>query len=132
VNKVVAHFQNGSVVKGLTVDFVAVKDRFHLLVEGAPVGTAPREIVMSDLKGLFFVRDLDGDLGHAKSNIFELSDMRPGRKIRVVFKDGEVMNGITQAYTPGRPGFFIVPADQRSNTERAYIVTSATREVSFL
>jgi hypothetical protein len=128
VNKVVAHFQNGTVAKGLTVDFTPVKDRFHLVVEGAPA----REILLADLKGLFFVRDLDGDLGHAKSNLFQPGDLSPGRRIRVEFKDGETLLGVTQAYTPGRSGFFVVPADRKSNTERAYIITSATREVAFL
>ncbi len=128
MNKVVAHFQNGAVVKGLTMDFTPSKDRFHLIEEGAGL----REVLVPDLKGLFFVRDLDGDLGHAKSNIFEPSDLTPGRKIRITFKDGEIMNGITQGYQPGRPGFFVVPADRKSNTERAFIVTASTAEVAFL
>jgi len=128
MNKVVAHFLNGSVAKGLTVDFTPVKDRFHLVTEGAP----PREILLADLKGLFFVRDLEGDLGHAKSNLFQAGDLTPGRRIRVDFKDGETLLGVTQAYTPGRSGFFVIPADRQSNTERAYIVTAATREVAFL
>ncbi len=128
MNKVVAHFLDGSLAKGLTVDFVATKDRFHLVVDGAP----PREILLSELKGLFFVKDLEGDLGHAKSNLFHPGDMSPGRRIRVDFRDGETMLGTTQAYTPGRAGFFVVPADKKSNTERAYILSSATRAVTFL
>ncbi|WP_306599119.1 hypothetical protein [Geothrix sp. 21YS21S-2] len=128
MNKVVAHFQDGTVAKGLTVDFVATKDRFHLVTEGAP----PREILLSDLKGLFFVKDLDGDLGHAKSNIFHPGDVSPGRRIRVDFRDGETLLGTTQAYTPGRFGFFVVPADKKSNTERAYVISSATSSVTFL
>jgi len=128
MNKVVAHFQNGTVAKGLTVDFVPTKDRFHLVVDGAPA----REILLSELKGLFFVRDLEGDLGHAKSNIFHPGDVSPGRRIRVDFKDGETLLGTTQAYTPGRSGFFVVPADKKSNTERAYIISSATSGVTFL
>jgi len=128
MNKVVAHFQDGTVAKGLTVDFVPTKDRFHLVVEGAPA----REILLADLKGLFFVKDLDGDLGHAKSNLFHPGDMSPGRRIQVIFKDGETLLGTTQAYTPGRSGFFVVPADKKSNTERAYILSAATQAVTFL
>ncbi|BDU74287.1 DUF6982 domain-containing protein [Mesoterricola silvestris] len=128
MNKVVAHFLNGTVAKGLTVDFLPNKDRFHLVVEGAPA----LEVLISELKGLFFVKDLEGDLGHAKSNIFHPGDMSPGRRIRVEFKDGETLMGTTQAYTPGRTGFFVVPADKKSNTERAFIITSATSSISLL
>jgi hypothetical protein len=50
----------------------------------------------------------------------------------VVFKDSEVILGTTQGYQPGRPGFFIFPADPRSNNERVYVVSSATQEISFV
>jgi Family of unknown function (DUF6982) len=55
-----------------------------------------------------------------------------GRRIRVVFSDGEEITGTTQAYQPGRVGFFIVPADVHSNTERCFVVAAATREVVLL
>jgi hypothetical protein len=55
-----------------------------------------------------------------------------GRKIKIVFKDGELMVGTTNGYQPGRPGFFIVPADPNSNIERCYILSAATQEVSFI
>jgi hypothetical protein len=129
MNKVVAHFRNGALLKGYTNDFIPTKDRFHIM---DALGDQPREVNLHDLKGLYFVKDLEGDLGHAKSNLFSSQDLTPGRRLRVEFKDGEVMNGITQGYTPDRLGFFIVPADRSSNTERAFIITSATERVSFL
>ena len=52
--------------------------------------------------------------------------------MQVTFKDGEVLVGTTQGYQPGRPGFFLLPADPRSNNERCYIVTSATQTVTFV
>ena len=55
-----------------------------------------------------------------------------GKKMRVVFQDGEVLLGTTQGYQPGRPGFFLVPADPRSNNERCFVISSATREVTLL
>ena len=53
----------------------------------------------------------------------------PGRKLRVVFRDGEQLLGTTQGYAPGRPGFFLVPADPESNIVRCYVVTAATERV---
>lgn len=128
MNRVVAHFLDGRVVKGETMDFTPAKDRFHLVEEGR----GQREVALSELKGLYFVRELDGDLGHAKSNIFDKADLTPGRRIQVRFKDGEVMNGTTQGYQAGRTGFFVVPADRKSNTLRAYILTAATEAIAFL
>jgi hypothetical protein len=132
MNKVVAHFQSGKVLKGLTMDFIPTKERFHLIEEGAPADAPPREIALSELKGLFFVRDLEGDLGHAKSKLFDPTDMTPGRKIRVEFKDGEILTGITQGYSPDRLGFFVVPSDKKGNTERAFVIMKATNRITFV
>jgi hypothetical protein len=87
---------------------------------------------VAGLKGVFFVKDLEGDLGHAKSNIFDPSDSSPGRKIRVLFKDGEVLMGYTSDYLSSRPGFFVLPADPRSNADRCYIVIEATERISLI
>jgi hypothetical protein len=132
VNKVVVRFTDGRVVKGMTADFVLTKDVFHVNVSTDPVGAKPVEISQSDLKALFFVKDLSGDPKHVESNEFDPKQPPAGRRIQVVFKDGEVLVGTTTGYQPGRPGFFLVPADSGSNIERCYIVTAATREVNFL
>ena len=55
-----------------------------------------------------------------------------GRKIRVVFSDGEILIGTTQGYTPGRAGFFVVPADAATNEERCFVIAAATREVNLV
>jgi hypothetical protein len=128
---VVARYRNGQVIKGLTRDFAAYADRFHLFERGA-ANPAPREILVAELKGVYFVRDLDGDLGHAKSNIFDPSDTTPGRRIRVQFRDGEVMTGYTPDYLSTRPGFFVLPADLRGNADRCYIVAAATEKISLI
>ena len=132
LNKVVARFVEGPVVKGMTADFFPNKDVFHLSVAGVAEDTEPIEIRMQDLKALFFVKDLAGDPEHVEANEFDPARPPAGRRIRVVFKDGEVLVGTTSGYQPGRPGFFIVPADDTSNIERCYVVTAATREVGFL
>jgi hypothetical protein len=132
VNRVVVRFADGRIVKGMTADFVPTKDLFHLKVVTDSAEVKPVEISKSDLKALFFVKDFEGDPQHVESNEFDVSHPPVGRRIRVVFKDGEELVGTTTGYQPGRPGFFLVPADYNSNVERCYIVTAATREVSFL
>jgi hypothetical protein len=131
-NKIVARYQDGRIVKGFTADFLPNKDHFHLAAADAPPGTRLTEVKMAELKAVFFVKDFAGNPQHKDRQEFDPARPAAGRKIRVVFKDGEVLQGTTQGYQPGRAGFFVVPADPGSNIERCYIVSDATQEVSFV
>ncbi len=119
-------------IKGMTSDFFPGKDTFHVNATNAPNVATPVEIRTKDVKAVFFVKDLAGNPQHVKRNEFDPAKPPVGRRIRVVFKDGEVLVGTTTGYQPGRPGFFIVPADSGSNNERCYVVTEATQEISFI
>ena len=132
MNKVVVRFADGRMVKGMTADFFPTKDLFHVNMTTDSAEVKPVEINKSDLKALFFVKDFEGDPKHVESNEFDPSHPPAGRRIQVEFKDGEVLVGTTTGYQPGRSGFFLVPLDSSSNIERCYIVTAATKEVSFL
>jgi len=132
VNKVVVRFTDGRIIKGTTADFLPAKEIFHVNVSTEPVGAKPLEVNKSELKALFFVKDFEGDSKHVEANEFDPGHPPAGRRIKVLFKDGEVLVGTTTGYQPGRPGFFLVPADDNSNVERCYIVTAATAEVKFL
>jgi hypothetical protein len=132
VNKIVARFVDGRIVKGMTADFFPTKDLFHVHVTTDSAGGESIEINKSDLKALFFVKDFKGSPQHVETNEFDPSHPPAGRRIRVVFNDGEVLVGTTTGYQRGRPGFFLVPADSASNIERCYIVTAATQKVEFL
>jgi hypothetical protein len=131
VHRVIARYTDGTVLKGHTRDFLPAKDRFHLLPVDSSPGTGPTEVLITELKGVFFVHHLEGDPAHTKRNTFESTDMTPGRRVRVVFNDGEVLLGVTLGRR-GRTGFFVMPADQRSNNERCFVVTAATREIALL
>jgi hypothetical protein len=130
MNKVVARFIDGRMVKGMTSDFVPGKDRFHVM-PGEP-GSRPVPIETKELKALFFVKDLAGNPKHVERKEFETGKAIAGKRIRVVFTDGEVMIGSTNGYQGGRPGFFFVPADSSSNILRCYVVVAATAEVTLL
>ncbi len=127
---VVAHYQDGTVLKGLTNDFFPAKDQFHLVPADGQPGEGPVEVLIANLKAVFFVRDLIGSPDHKESNAFD--QPMAGRKIRVVFKDGEELVGTTNGYQPGRPGFFMFPADGTSNNERCFVVSAAAKEITFL
>jgi len=132
MNQVVARFADGRILKGMTADFFPNKSVFHVSVAGAPPGTEPVEIETQELKALFFVRDLVGDPQYVERKEFDSTRPPAGRRIRVLFKDGEELIGTTTGYQPGRPGFFLVPADDGSNNERCFVVTAATEEVGFI
>lgn len=132
MNKVVVRFADGRIIKGTTVDFFPTKDFFHVKETDAPEGSKPTRIQTKDLKALFFVKDFEGNPQHVKSNQFDPSRPPVGRKIKIVFKDGEILVGTTTGYQKGRPGFFVVPADAMSNNERCYVIEAATSNISFI
>ena len=131
-NKIVARFADGRILKGSTADFVPAKDHFHVSAAEALPGSKPVRVLMGELKALIFVKDFAGNPLHEESKEFSPERSSAGRRIRVVFKDGEVMVGTTLGYQPGRPGFFLVPVDPASNMERCFVVASATETIGFL
>ena len=132
VNKVVARFADGRTIKGSTADFVATKPAFHVAVADSPPRSKPVLVEIKDLKAVFFVKDLVGKPQQQDRQAFDPVHPVVGRKIKVVFQDGELLMGTTQGYKPGRPAFFLVPADRQSNIERCLVVVAATKEIAFL
>ena len=127
-NRIVARFADGRTLKGTTQDFAPAKDAFHVITSEG--GARPIKVVLADLKAVFFVKDLIGNALYNDAK--EFTRALPGKRLQVTFSDGEVLVGATQAYQPDRPGFFIVPADPRSNNDRVYVVTKAVRSVSVI
>jgi hypothetical protein len=127
--KIVARYVDGRVVKGYSYDFSADHPRFRLY----PVEPASPEVAidipLKDLKAVFFVRDFAGNAGYREQKQFPEEEGPPGRRIAIEFVDGEILVGYTLGYDRQRPGFFLVPADPRSNNLRVFVVSSAVREV---
>jgi hypothetical protein len=126
-NKLVAHFKDGHVLKGHSIDFTPSKPTFHLFSANNPKITA--EIQIEDLKALFFVKDFKGDPTHIDRKGFDPNAKYIGKKLHVKFRDSEVLAGIRQAFNPSLPGFFLNPIDPSSNTIRVFIVNSAVSAV---
>ena len=131
-HKIVVRYQDGRVLKGYTVDFMPVKELFHLVPVDAPPGSLNQKISVRECKALFFVKDFAGNPRYKDKQEFDQSKAAAGRKIKVLFKDKELMVGTTQGYQPGRPGFFVYPADPQSNIERCFVISDATQEVALL
>ena len=131
-NKIVVRYQDGRISKGVTGDFFPNKDLFHLFPVNALPGTKPIKVSIQELKAVFFVKTFEGNPEYNDKKELEADKTVVGRKIRVIFKDGEVLVGTTHGYQPGRPGFFIQPADPQSNNDRCFVISAATQEVSFI
>jgi hypothetical protein len=127
-NLVVARYRNGQVVKGYTRDFFPERPVFHVLPRG---GSQSVPVKLADLKGVFFVRDLLGNRLRHKNRRFPAQDPGPqsGRRIAVLFEDGELLVGHSQTYSPERPGFFVFPLDPQGNNLRVYVLRTATKQV---
>lgn len=127
-HQVVLHYRDGRILKGITGDFLPHHERFHV----TPPGDQAHEARLQDLKAVFFVRDLVGDSRHQKSNVPIPGVPLGGRRLRVVFEDGEVMVGATEAYHGEQTGFFLTPVDLGSNNARCFVVAGAAREIQFI
>lgn len=132
-NKIVVHFVDGRILRGHTGDFLPTKSSFHLSPVEPTSQAKPLEVRVADLKAIFFVKEFNTK-PHVDPHRQEFDPSKPvaGRKIRVLFRDGEILMGITQGYDPRRAGFFVVPDDPASNNERCFVVTDSTKDVTFI
>jgi hypothetical protein len=126
--KVVARFRDGHLVRGYTADFHPSKPQLHLSAE--PNSSDTLFLQVSKLKALFFVRDFAGDQMRVDRHEFGASPQ--GRKVAVTFHDGEILLGSTLGYKGDGQGFFVLPADPRSNNLRVFVAPGATQQVKFL
>jgi len=127
-NLVVARYQDGRVLKGVTRDFSPNRAMFHVdPQDGGPTV----ELRFRQLKALFFVASLEGDPARqdVRGFVHGPVETQQGKKIAVRFRDGEFICGYTLSWSPDREGFFMFPADVHGNNQRIYVITVSTLEV---
>ena len=129
--KVVARYVNGKRVKGFSQDFFPNKDRFRVYPPAKPSGEAV-EVLVKELKAVFFVQDFAGNSLYNERKKYLEGEKPSGRKVEVTFMDGEVLVGTTLGYDPSRPGFFLFPADPKSNNIRVFAVSNSVKKVRFM
>ncbi len=127
LNTVVIHFIDGKLQKGVTDNFFPNKSMFHIREKET---AKTHEISLKQLKAIFFVKDFTGNREYREKLNVERVGL--GKKIRVIFKDGETLVGYTQGFSPERLGFFIFPCDPDSNNNRIFVITDATKQVSLI
>jgi hypothetical protein len=129
--KVIAHYLDGKLIKGFTQDFSPNKNLFHIYPTVNSNGEGI-QVLMKDLKALFFVKDFIGDSQYNERKHFLDGKNIPGRKLEVLYIDDEMLVGSTLGYDPSRQGFFLFPADPHTNNIRVFSITSALKNVRYL
>ena len=125
---VAAHYSNGKIIKGYTIDFFPNKDRFHVTLVDKP-SDRPIEVMVNQLKAVFVVRDLKGNPQYVERKSYMEGETPYGTPLELTFEDGEVMVGSSMGIDLRRQGFFITPADPNSNNLRVFVVCSALKRI---
>ena len=137
-NLVVAKYRDGRMIKGVTYNFGPEKKAFHVipLTDEKEGGTRKGvEVVLSELKAIFFVKSLEGRKGPLSlEGLLEVDEKEDASavKLKVTFHDGETLVGITHGYSREKEGFFIVPLEKESNNLRIFVIFSSAKEIEFL
>ena len=103
--KIIAKCGDGKIKRGYSQDFFINKPIFHLSKSENGTSQNVEELMMKDLKALFFVKDFLGNPDHKERKIFSEGDKASGRKVEVTFNDGEILQGAILGYNPQQLGF---------------------------
>lgn len=115
-HRVVVHTVEGLVRRGILND----ADLASPLLDLAPQpGTVPEKMERERVKAIFFMLDPG-----------EVPPRPQGKRVRVAFNDGRQVAGMSPNYSDGAVGFFLIPADTRTNTGRIFIYRAAVKQVT--
>ncbi|KFA93322.1 hypothetical protein Q664_09650 [Archangium violaceum Cb vi76] len=116
-HRVIIHTVEGQVKRG------AIRD-VDLLDEVIPLeqqtGFAPERIPVSRVKAIFFMLATGSRPPQSEGQ----------QKVRVTFTDGRQVAGFSDDYTNPGQGFFVIPADMRTNTSRIFIYRASVQAVA--
>jgi len=115
-HRVVVHTLEGQVKRGLMRN--PNLDAETLDLEVIP-GQPPDRLPTRRLKAVFFLLPPGGRAQPAE-----------GQKLRVTFRDERQVAGFAPSYRPTDHGFFMFPADTRTNTARMYIYRAAVKSIA--
>jgi len=128
LTKIVAKKKDGAMIKGTTGDFLPYRNMYHMAVDGS--SDANVEVLVDDLKAVFFVRTLEGSKApHNRPPERSSGLLSTERKIAVTFMDNEVIEGYSHSFHLDRLGFFMNPVDPNDNNERIFVVLSYVKSI---
>jgi hypothetical protein len=130
LNRAVVAYRDGRRLKGYILNFSALKEKFRLFSGEPGNQQAGVDVVLNDLKAIFFVKNFEGDASYNETRTAEAPKHR--RKLTVTFGDGEELPGTTEAYNKEKLGFFMFPVDEKSNNLRIFVINKNVRNVKLM
>ena len=138
-HNVVVHLSDGTRRKGVADAFDPARASFLLKeVDLAGNMVAVHDIDLQNVHAAFFVRDLA--LMRSSRHTYRDAPVTPprlafGKRIRVTFTWGEVMDGMSYDYDPRAVGFYLYPLgplNRAYNIEKVFVARKATARVEML
>lgn len=129
-NHVVARYIDGRMVKGTSLDVAQDRPKFHVREDDGTM----TQVLLTELKALFFVKSLDGNSEHVEGQEIDAVDprLRGSRVLEVTFQDGEKIVGLCTRYPPKGASFFLVPVDSDSNNLRILVNSAALQGMALV
>jgi len=118
--------------RGYVAGFRPFGDGFTLLPAAGPKTGPGRFIDFRTCKAVYFVRSLEGNKAFKENKLTLPPTYRQGRKVSVDYPDGERTVGTTEGFNPSRVGFFMYPADPKSNNTEVFVITGNTDEIRII
>ena len=128
-NKMVVRFKDGATLSGFGDNFMPgeteilmqdLEERLHRLP-------------LSGVKMVCFVRSFTSDSGETHRIPGRvLYQPVPGSRVRVSFRDGEVLEGVSAVRSRPRAGFFLTPLNPNSNNLHVYVNVDEVISFRFL
>jgi hypothetical protein len=134
--KVVIRYVDGSVLQAYfsPEDEAALQENATEPFFVQTVGGSPQEVRPSEIKAIFFVKSFEGSPNYSEFKVFTNRPNGRGVWIRVQFRDGEVMEGVTpnSLSTYFNPVFYLTPPDPASNNQTVLVSKKSLREMQVL
>ncbi len=115
-HRVILHTLEGQVKRGGIRDADLAGE--HVTLD-AGAGGSPERIPRARVKAIFFMLPAGTK-----------APTPDGQKVRVTFKDGRQVAGFSKDHKAGGQGFFVVPADNRTNTSRIFIYRHSVQAIA--
>ena len=122
--KIVARTRTGKRFKGYLLDGRSLL-RGTLRMQSLEGSDLPLDL--EQLKGVFFVRDYEGNRSYLETKSLTRDPERKGLRVRLRFEDNETLEGVVENSVDllQAAGFFFWPPDAKANNELIFVVKSA-------
>jgi hypothetical protein len=91
-------------------------------------------IPLPEIKGVFFVRDFDGNPQRSERKLFQSRPRLAGLWVQMTFKDKEVLEGLlpSNLVELSPEGFLVTPVDLYSNNLKIFVPRTALSKIDVL